>query len=274
MPGWVVKYDGPCSRCGTTLRAGATAIWDNRVQKMYCVECPTSAEALPSPVATEPTLDTGVAGASAQGRYERLHAKRETEIRDRWGRAAGLVLAVTNEPQSIRAWRTGARGEGKLAEALATVPGIIALHDRRIPGSSGNIDHVVIGPSGLFVVDAKLYRGLIRVRERGGFFRRDDRLYVGCRDCSNLVDGLERQVQAVADALDDAGVSNDVAITPVLCFVEGEWPILFPPSSYRGVRLEGTRSIKKLITSRTIFGPAYIEELARTLAGALPPHLA
>ena len=29
------------------------------------------------------------------------------------------------------------------------------LHDRRVPGSPANIDHLVIGPTGVFVVDAK-----------------------------------------------------------------------------------------------------------------------
>jgi hypothetical protein len=270
MADWIVKYDGPCSRCGTTLRAGTPAVWDKGIRKMYCIECPASAEPLPSPVAKDSELDLGIAGGSAQARYKRLLAKRETEIRNRWGVASRFVLAVTDEPQSIRAWRTGARGEGKLADALATVPGVITLHDRRIPRSRANIDHIVIGPAGLFVVDAKLYKGLIRIRDRGGFFRRDDRLYVGRRDCSTLADGLERQVEAVAAVLEDAGVHADLAITPVLCFVDGEWPILFPPSSYRGVRLEGLRSIKKLVTSPWVFGEEYIRDLTQIVSTALP----
>ena len=130
----------------------------------------------------------------------------------------------------------------------------------------------MIGPAGLFVIDAKKYKGLIKVRDRGGLFRRDDRLYVGRRDCSALVDGLARQVDAVELALDDAGVSDDIAVVPVLCFVDGEWPILRPPTSFEGVRLEGKRSIKKLITSTSVLDADEIEPLARILAAALPPR--
>jgi hypothetical protein len=37
---WFVKYDGPCSRCGTTLTKGTEAIWDQSVHRMRCIECP------------------------------------------------------------------------------------------------------------------------------------------------------------------------------------------------------------------------------------------
>jgi hypothetical protein len=37
---WLVKYDGPCSRCGRTLVKGTVAVWDQAARKMRCVECP------------------------------------------------------------------------------------------------------------------------------------------------------------------------------------------------------------------------------------------
>jgi hypothetical protein len=37
---WLVKFDGPCSRCGTILRKGTEAIWDQSVRRMRCIECP------------------------------------------------------------------------------------------------------------------------------------------------------------------------------------------------------------------------------------------
>lgn len=59
--------------------------------------------------------------------------------------------------------------------------GIRVLHDRRVPGTRGNIDHLVVAPAGIFVVDAKRYDGLIRVRDVGGLFKTNERLYVGRR---------------------------------------------------------------------------------------------
>jgi len=257
-----------CDRCGIELPKGAVAVYDRTSKTIRCVECPA--------VGLEPEvdeIDPGVAGGSAWREYERRRDSREARVRSNFGnRLGGILLAVTSEPQSTRAWATGARGEGKLADALADVPGIVVLHDRRIPRTRANIDHVVIAPAGVFVVDAKHYKGLIKIRDRGGLFRRDDRLFVGRRDCSKLVDGLAPQVDAVERALDAADVSSDITVTPVLCFVDGEWPILFPPSSFEGVRLEGKRSIKKLIISTRVLEADEIERLARILAVALPPR--
>src|SRR6185436_6194592 len=96
---------------------------------MQCVVCPSE---VPTP---EPLpIDTGVAGASARREYERRKATREERIRSRLGgRLGGVVLALTDDPQSTRAWATGARGEEKLAQALEGIDGLRALHDRRVP---------------------------------------------------------------------------------------------------------------------------------------------
>jgi hypothetical protein len=35
---WLVKYDGPCSRCGTILAKGTSAVWDQSARKMLCLD--------------------------------------------------------------------------------------------------------------------------------------------------------------------------------------------------------------------------------------------
>ena len=82
---------------------------------------------------------------------------------------------------------------------------------------------------------------------------------------------MDWQVEAVEDALRAAGVDPLPPITPVLCFVDGEWPLLRPPTAFRGVRLEGTRSIRRLITGSQVLDEATIERLTGVLAAALPP---
>jgi hypothetical protein len=56
----------------------------------------------------------------------------------------GIALAITAEPQSTRAWERGSIGEQKLADALAGLDYVTVLHDRRVRGTRGNIDHIVI----------------------------------------------------------------------------------------------------------------------------------
>jgi hypothetical protein len=36
---WLVKFDGPCSRCGRILAKGTSAIWDKSIRKMRCIDC-------------------------------------------------------------------------------------------------------------------------------------------------------------------------------------------------------------------------------------------
>ena len=36
---WLVKYDGPCSRCGTLLVKGTPAVWNNATRKLCCLGC-------------------------------------------------------------------------------------------------------------------------------------------------------------------------------------------------------------------------------------------
>ena len=96
-------------------------------------------------------LAAGVfSGASAQREFDRRKAKRDARIDERFGLFAGVVRAVTVEPQSTRSWATGAVGEQRVATALAAIPGVNVLHDRQVPGTRGNIDHIVIAPAGVF----------------------------------------------------------------------------------------------------------------------------
>lgn len=266
---WLVKFDGPCSKCGITLRAGEPAVWDRATGSMHCVACPVQVEA---EVVSTP-IDRGTAGRSTWREHDRRAAKREAGIEARWGTGwvSRLVKAISTEPQSTRAWAIGARGEEKLAEVLAGVEGLQVLHDRRVPRTSGNIDHIVIAPSGVFVVDAKAYEGLIEIRNYGPFWRPDPRLTVGRRDESKLAFDMGWQVDAVTAALQAAGVDPMPSVSPVLCFVDGRWPVFRPPNEFAGVRLESELSIRNLFATDEALDPGTRDRVARVLAMAFPP---
>jgi Nuclease-related domain len=76
--------------------------------------------------------------------------------------AAGLAwrLRFRSSPDAL-AWRRGAAGERRTARLLGPLErrGWAVLHDLAIPGSPANIDHLVIGPGGVVVIDTKQYRG-------------------------------------------------------------------------------------------------------------------
>ncbi len=267
---WRVKYDGVCARRETPPHKGSPAVWDRATRSIRCVTCPL--EASPPPPAA--VIETGTAGRSARVRYDHPAAKRDTANADRWGTGivAKVIRAVSDEPQSTRAWAIGAAGEEKLAADLDDVPGIRMLHDRRIPGTRRNIDHIVIGPAGIFVVDAKNHKGRLEIRDRGGLLRSDLRLTVGGRDISSAADGVLSQADVVATVLERAGIELAPSVTPVLCFLRVEWPLLRPPSVFRGVRLENDRSVRRLVTTRSTLAEAQADHLLSTLAAGLPPR--
>jgi hypothetical protein len=80
--------------------------------------------------------------------------------------AAGLawVLRFRVSPETS-AWRRGAAGERRTARLLRPLEqrGWVVLHDLAVPGSQANIDHLVIGPGGVVVIDSKQYRGRLQL---------------------------------------------------------------------------------------------------------------
>ena len=82
--------------------------------------------------------------------------------------AAGWGLRFRPSPDAI-AWRRGAAGERRTARLLAALErqGWAVLHDLALPGSRANIDHLVIGPGGVFVIDSKQYRGRLQLDPTG-----------------------------------------------------------------------------------------------------------
>jgi Nuclease-related domain len=86
--------------------------------------------------------------------------------------AAGWMLRFRPSPDAV-AWRRGAVGERRTAHLLAALErqGWAVLHDLAVPCSRANIDHLVIGPGGVFVIDSKQYRGRLQLDPSGRLWR-------------------------------------------------------------------------------------------------------
>jgi hypothetical protein len=166
-------------------------------------------------MAEGPELDLGTPGGSARRESERLRAKREAATRERHPHLGGLMLRLQDAPASETSWDTGAAGEEALAAHLArTCPDVIVLHDRGLPGTRANIDHLAIAPSGVFVIDAKRYKGRIEIQEPR---RGSPRLLIAGRDKTKLVEGLARQRQAVLTSL--AKLDPEIPVHACFCFL-------------------------------------------------------
>lgn len=79
---------------------------------------------------------------------------------------------MNDDPQSTTAWNTGALGEERLGQRRNELSSdtMRVLHDRRIRGSRANIDHLAVTPTGVYVIDAKKYKGRPSLKVEGGIF--------------------------------------------------------------------------------------------------------
>lgn len=268
-----LRYAGTCRVCGSALPAKAEAVYERPTKTVRCVSHDETAAVSPAvegapPDAAAEVVDAGAAGGSARREYERRKSAREERIRAKHPKLGGLILAVSDVPQSTTAWNTGALGEEKLGgglDRLAT-ENVRLLHDRRLPKSRANIDHMAVTSSGVYVIDAKKYRGRPHLKVEGGLFRpRVERLFVGSRDGTKLVDGVLKQVDVVRGLLEPG-----VPVNGVLCFVEADWPLLGGDFTTRGVEALWP---KKLYPKLQAEGPLTVDAIAeihRTLARALP----
>jgi hypothetical protein len=158
----------------------------------------------------------------------------------------------------------GAEGEQATAGALTVLPaGWTALHDVRWPNRRlANIDHIVVGPGGIFVIDSKNWSGHISVEH--GRLRQNGRLrekaVAGCADA-----GL-----AIAEI---AGAHAD-KVYPILCFV-GQPDVA---GWCRDVMVCSTDNVTRLLLTRPqVLDPTEVagtrlrlEAQLRAAAGATP----
>lgn len=298
-----LRYQGRCTSCHAVLAPRAEAWWYRDEKKIVCTTC-QPVEALPgrpgatkrdgsdpdepeilsaSPTDTEApavgataaavesvlTVD-GEAGASARREGERRRTRREQRTMNAHPRLGKLILAVSDEPQSVRSWSTGAVGEETLGAKLNKHASQrrVMLHDRRIPGSKANIDHVAVTPGGVFVIDAKHYSGQVEKRNLGNIFRSDVRLYVGRRECTKLLHGVEDQAEVVRDALAPLGFSG-IPVRPVLCFVAAEWGFFASPFKLGSVLVTHPKFLQELLQKDAEVETAAIQETAAHLVEIL-----
>ena len=96
--------------------------------------------------------------------------------------------------------------------------GEIILTDRRVPDAASNIDHVVVAPSGVWIVDSKKWHGKIEYKAatgRSGAYR----LFVNGHDRSDEVDKIYTSIIPVAQVVSD----RSIPINAALCFIDGDW---------------------------------------------------
>ncbi len=129
--------------------------------------------------------------------------------------AAAILLAWGD--RRLGNYLKGAKGEEWVAHELAFLNDDYAVFNGlRLRGGKENFDHIIVGPTGVFVVETKNWKGSVEFR--------DGKLYAGGKEPSRPP---LKQVKAAAAELvswiDDAGC-GDIPIHSVLCFLGTKLP--------------------------------------------------
>jgi Nuclease-related domain len=119
---------------------------------------------------------------------------------------AGWALRFRPSPEAS-AWRHGAAGERRTARLLAPLERHrwAVLHDLAVPGSRANLDHLVIGPGGVFAIDSKQYRGRLQLDAVG-------KLWHGRYPLAPAVGAASWEADQAAQVLPDPGM----AVVPIV----------------------------------------------------------
>ncbi|MFC3807858.1 nuclease-related domain-containing protein [Terrabacter sp. MAHUQ-38] len=197
-------------------------------------------------------------GGSARARAEQLWGRAAVE---REKQEAARELAESLEAQA-RAWDAGAEGERRVAAALAHLPdGWVVLHDRLLrPGRSGvNLDHVVVGPAGIFLVDAKNWAGGTTVHD-GNLWQHAGRSAPKGAE----LDRLNRFAGEMEKSL-------GVPVVPVVALAGGHGS-RFRPQRVRGVDIVPCARLAKWLRGQPAGADTIsVDLLARRVAHTYPP---
>jgi superfamily I DNA/RNA helicase len=178
-----------------------------------------------------------------------------------WHQGQRLRAAADRTSQAAGRYFAAAEGEQAVADSLAPLQqhGWVLLADRQCPDSSANIDLILVGVGGIFVIDAKNWRSVPRVV--------DGHLVRGGERCDAEVDNLVRVTELVEQALADLWLSPAVVHSAM---VFAGWPV---DARVGRVRLLGTVNAAQVITRSpgTLSGLA-VRAVAAHLAGAFPAY--
>ena len=184
--------------------------------------------------------------------------------------AAGMVAAVAGLVRRLkgpeaRRREVGAAGERRVASELAVLEGEgwRLLHDRRLPGRRANVDHVAVGPGGVWVIETKCWSGRIDVGP--GAVRQ------GRRRADAVLDQVWEQTRAVSALVAEFGVDA----RPIVCIAGGELSIGRDRSGRRAmgpVEFHAPDAlVRRLRLAPVVLSPAQAASVADVIARALPP---
>lgn len=250
---WVYKTlkFGNCASCGRRFAPNEEGWHNYQLHKVRCVKC---------------------------GPPEGTVAERQVEVAAsrHFNPIGGSAALREARAQHDSNWRKGAIGEFMMSRYLyKNLPKeMVILNDREVPGMQGNIDHLVVAPSGIWIVDTKKWKGKIEYRAES-FDSIDARLLVNGEDRTSKIEKVYEQVISVAQIVNDPKVPLNQAVV----FAWGEWSTksslrlrLGKPYLHEGILITSPNVLIKRICKSGPLNSDQIRRLSDLLDEKLKPR--
>ncbi len=147
-------------------------------------------------------------------------------------------------------WLEGvASDERTMATQLSNLPSAYSiLHDLKVPGSKGNIDHVIIGPGGAFLIVTRRHTEALSFH--------DGQLWAGDTALKGELDAARMEAQMLTQSL-------GTPVVPVIGILGSGVPAT-APQALDGVLIAGADNVARVVSraSHTLLPATKVAELA------------
>ncbi|MCF6472572.1 NERD domain-containing protein [Nonomuraea sp. MG754425] len=193
-------------------------------------------------------------------------------VRDwRVGVTAGVIAAVleavyrARSSSSVPAWRRTSVAERRTEAQLRRLErsGYRTLHARAIPGSEAQIDHLVVGPTGVYAVDSEKWDRRLPVRVQMG-----KKLYHGPFDMKPRLTEAKWEASQASELISES-FGREISVVPSLA-IYGP-PVPWKIMNIRGVDVyQGDRARKWITKRERALTTAEIDRIYDIAAQVLP----
>jgi hypothetical protein len=164
--------------------------------------------------------------------------------------AAGLATAASHSRKRLQSFLKGAKGEEIVAHELSFLPDSFTIfHDLDIKlsraegGHSANIDHIVVGPTGIFAIETKNWADSVTIAN-------GELLYNGQKPSRPPLKQAKNSASTLCNFI-KARIEQNIPVQPILCFASDS--LTTGEQGSVGVLICNTEHLTNLIQSEDEF---------------------
>ncbi|MDP3035698.1 MAG: nuclease-related domain-containing protein [Methanobacteriaceae archaeon] len=130
-----------------------------------------------------------------------------------------------------KGWAKGLVGENIVSDFLKQLPhDYFIYNDVNLPGKKGNIDHVVIGPNGIFVIETKNYSGKYLIKGNQWYYHRNNKFN---KIKKNPAHQVIRNTLELKKFMERKGVDTSIWFQAIVAFNNSDFKIMESAKAYK-----------------------------------------